>query len=61
MESSKNIFGLHSNNWNFFNSLVEFSERRGMEAALERLDNTELHGKKLRLTEENKMLGGGLT
>jgi RNA recognition motif-containing protein len=39
--------------------LVEFTERRAMETALEKLDNTELHGKKLRLTEEAKMMGGG--
>ena len=39
--------------------LVEFAERRGMEYALEKLDDTELNGRRLKLVEESKMFGGG--
>ena len=42
-----------------FCSLVEFAERRGMEYAMEKLDDTELNGRRLRLVEESKMGGGG--
>ena len=38
--------------------LVEFAERRGMEYALEKLDDTELNGRRLKLVEESKMFGG---
>ena len=44
---------------NLFSSLVEFAERRGMEYALEKLDDTELNGRRLRLVEESKLLGRG--
>ena len=43
----------------FPSSLVEFGERRGMEYALEKLDDTELNGRRLRLVEESKLLGRG--
>ena len=39
-------------------SLVEFGERRGMEYALDKLDDTELNGRRIRLVEESKLLGG---
>ena len=42
-----------------FSRLVEFAERRGMEYALEKLDDTELNGRRLKLVEESKMFGGG--
>ena len=43
----------------FASSLVEFGERRGMEYALEKLDDTELNGRRIRLVEESKLLGKG--
>ena len=36
---------------------MEFGERRGMEYALDKLDDTELNGRRLRLVEESKLLG----
>jgi len=39
--------------------LVEFADRRGMEYALDKLDNTELDGKKIRISEEGRSGGGG--
>jgi hypothetical protein len=39
--------------------LVEFADRRGMEYALDKLDNTELDGRKIRITEEGRGGGGG--
>ena len=38
---------------------MEFGERRGMEYALEKLDDTELNGRRIRLVEESKLLGRG--
>ena len=41
----------------FLYSLVEFGDRRGMEYALDRLDDTELDGRRIKLVEEGKMGG----
>lgn len=38
--------------------LVEFADRKGMEAALEKLDDTDLDGRRIKLVQE-KMGGGG--
>merc|ERR1711862_247845 len=37
--------------------IVEFGDRRGLEYAMDKLDNTELDGRKIRLIEEGR--GGG--
>jgi len=39
--------------------LVEFADRRGMQYALDKLDDTELNGKRLRLIEEKRGGRGG--
>ncbi len=40
----------------FLCSLVEFGDRRGMEYALDKLDGSEIDGRRIRLVEEG---GGG--
>ena len=37
--------------------IVEFAERRGMEYALDKLDDTELDGRRIKLIEEGKARG----
>ena len=39
--------------------IVEFGDRRGMEYALDKLDDTDLDGRRIRLIEENRSSGGG--
>jgi arginine/serine-rich splicing factor 4/5/6 len=34
--------------------VVEFGDRRGLEYAVEKLDNTELDGRRIRLVEEKR-------
>ena len=34
--------------------IVEFADRRGMDYALEKLDNTDLDGRKIKLVEEKR-------
>ena len=38
--------------------IVEFADRRGMDYALEKLDNTDLDGRKIKLVEEKRSTGG---
>ncbi len=40
-------------------SLVEFGDRRGMEYALDKLDGSELDGRRIKLTEEGKFSSRG--
>jgi len=39
--------------------IVEFGDRRGLEYAMDKLDNTELDGRRIKLIEEKRGGGGG--
>ena len=52
------FFDINSKNFRNFFRIVEFGDKRGLEYAMDKLDDTELDGRRIKLIEE-KPRGGG--